>query len=196
MAKESKIYLFRDRKDYVKEISDDDVINVIGTKGSGKTASTMKYINDYNYIVVNCDRLYDLPENNVIEDKYLGEIKSMLKDKYGKIYDGKDFIKCYNDILKFASKKNKKLLIEGNVICDIKPVTSLKGTLIIKRTGIVKCFFRTLKRDYPIKYFLNQEIEKHGRIFGRCSRFKNIVNRRKKIFKDYHKIEKIINEFE
>ena len=54
--KESKIYLFKDRTDYVKELSSDDIVNIIGTKGSGKTTSSLKYINDDNYIVINCDR--------------------------------------------------------------------------------------------------------------------------------------------
>ena len=31
MSKESKLYLFRDRKDYIKKMTNDDVINVIGT---------------------------------------------------------------------------------------------------------------------------------------------------------------------
>lgn len=37
MKKNTKIYLLKDRSDYIKKLSDDDIINVIGTKGSGKT---------------------------------------------------------------------------------------------------------------------------------------------------------------
>ncbi|MDO4963357.1 MAG: hypothetical protein Q4E75_04590 [bacterium] len=194
MSKESKLYLFLDRKDYKKELSKDNVVNVIGTKGSGKTTSTLKYINDDNYIVINCDRLYEMPTDSDIEDSYLKEIRDILKHKYGKVLEGEEFIKCYNDILKFILDKNKKALIEGNVIYDIKPISSLKGTVIVKRTGIVKCFVRTIKRDYPISYFLNQEIEKHGKILGRFYRLKNIIKRRKNIFKIYHEIENIIDE--
>ena len=87
-------------------------------------------------------------------------------------------------------------MIEGNVIYDIKPISSLKGTVIVKRTGIVKCFIRTIKRDYPISYFLNQEIEKHGKILGKFYRLKNIIKRRKNIFKIYHEIENIIDELD
>ena len=196
MSKESNLYMIRDRKDYIKKLTDNDVINVIGTKGSGKTTSTLKYINDDDYIVVNCDRLYDMPTDKIVEDKFLIEIKDMLKKKYGKICEGETFINCYNDILYFIKKKDKKALIEGNVIYDIKPITSLKGIIIVKRTGIIKCFIRTIKRDYPIKYFLNQEIEKHGKLLGRFYRFKNIVKRRKNIFKIYHEIENIIDDLE
>ncbi len=196
MSKESNLYMIRDRKDYIKKLTDDDVINVIGTKGSGKTTSTLKYINDDDYIVVNCDRLYDMPTDKIVEDKFLIEIKDMLKKKYGKICEGETFINCYNDILDFIKKKDKKALIEGNVIYDIKPITLLKGTVIVKRTGIIKCYIRAIKRDYPIRYFLDQEIEKHGKLLGRFYRFKNIVKRRKNIFKIYHEIENIIEDLE
>lgn len=196
MANNSKLYLFKDRKDYVKKLTDDKVINVIGTKGSGKTMSTLKYLKDSDYIVVNCDRLLDMPIDDKNEDKYLFEIKEKLIKKYGKIKEGKDFINCYIDILNYIKSKNKKTLIEGNLINDINPITLLKGTIIIKRTGIIKCFIRTIKRDYPNKYFLNLEIEKHGKILGRFYRLKNIIKRRKNIFKTYHEIEKIIKELE
>ena len=53
-----------------------------------------------------------------------------------------------------------------------------------------------MKRDYPIKYFMNQEIEKHGKILGRFYRLKNIIKRRKNIFKIYHEIENIIDALE
>ena len=196
MSKESKLYLFIDRRDYIKKLTDDDVINVIGTKGSGKTTSTLKYIEDEDCIVINCDRLYEMPTDKVVDDKYLTEIKDLLKNKYGKICEGEEFINCYNGILDFIKRKNKKALIEGNVIYDIKPITLLKGTIIVKRTGIIKCFIRAVKRDYPIKYFLNQEIEKHGKILGRINRLKNIIKRRKNIFKIYHEIENIIDDLE
>ena len=54
----SKIYLFKDQEDYIKDLTDDNIINVIGTKGSGKTTSSLKYIDDDDYIVINCDRLF------------------------------------------------------------------------------------------------------------------------------------------
>ena len=81
MSKESKLYLFIDRRDYIKKLTDDDVINVIGTKGSGKTTSTLKYIEDEDCIVINCDRLYEMPTDKVVDDKYLTEIKDLLKNK-------------------------------------------------------------------------------------------------------------------
>ena len=63
MIQLSKIYLFKDQKDYIKDLTDDNIVNVIGTKGSGKTTSSLKYIDDDDYIVINCDRLFELPTN-------------------------------------------------------------------------------------------------------------------------------------
>ena len=48
MASQSKIYLLKNRKDYVKKLTDDKIINIIGTKGSGKTTSANKYIDNEN----------------------------------------------------------------------------------------------------------------------------------------------------
>lgn len=193
MIKESKIYYFIDRKDFVKNVNSDNVINIIGTKGSGKTTNTLKYIDNDDFIVVNCDKLLDMPIDDIFEDKFLSDIIKLLKDKYGNIPEGNEFLKCYNDIVDFCEKKNRKLLIEGNLLYDIDPITNLKGTVIVKRTGVLKCFFRTIKRDYPNKYFLDLEIKKHGKVLGRIVRLKNIIKRRKKIFKEVKIIESIID---
>lgn len=149
----SKLSLLIDKKDYIKRITEDDVVNIIGLKGSGKTTSVVEYLNDDSYIVVNCDALLELPENNRKEDKLLFEIRKKLFKKHGEIKTNKEFIDCYNDIVSYAKNKNKKLLIEGNLILEINPISKLKGTVIIKRTGIIKCFIRTIKRDILINIF-------------------------------------------
>lgn len=149
----SKLSLLIDKKDYIKRITEDDVVNIIGLKGSGKTTSVVEYLNDDSYIVVNCDALLELPENNRKEDKLLFEIRKKLFKKQGEIKTNKEFIDCYNDIVSYAKNKNKKLLIEGNLILEINPISKLKGTVIIKRTGIIKCFIRTIKRDILINIF-------------------------------------------
>ena len=149
----SKLSLLIDKKDYIKRITEDDVVNIIGLKGSGKTTSVVEYLNDDSYIVVNCDALLELPENNRKEDKLLFEIRKKLFKKHGEIKTNKEFIDCYNDIVSYAKNKNQKLLIEGNLILEINPISKLKGTVIIKRTGIIKCFIRTIKRDILINIF-------------------------------------------
>lgn len=189
----NKLYLFKDQDDYVKELTSDKVINVIGTKGSGKTTTSLKYIEDDDYIVVNLDSLFDSPGANE-KDPELPKIRDMLIKKYGYLQDGYDFINYYNDIVEYAKKKNKTLLIEGNSIEDLDP-KDLKGKIIVKRTGVFKSFKRSVKRDYKNEYFMNLEKEKH-KYFYKLSRLYKITKRRKKIFKQYKNIENVIDKIE
>ena len=186
----SKIYLFKDQEDFVKDFTDDNVINIIGTKGSGKTTSSLKYINDDNYIVVNLDGLFEAPED-AIRDSALSEVRNMLKEKYGSIKDDENFGNYYNDIINYVLGKNKKLLIEGNSISDLNP-SLLKGKLIIKRTGAIKSFIRAVKRDYKNSYYMSKEKEKH-KYFYKITRLHKVVKRRKKIFKEAKYFSKYID---
>ena len=185
----SKIYLFKDQEDYIKDLTDDNIINVIGTKGSGKTTSSLKYIDDDDYIVINCDRLFELPSTEK-EDKELANIRKMLNDKYGKLNMNDDFTNCYNDIVEYILNKNKKGLIEGNVIQNIDP-KQLKGKIIIKRTASYKSFKRAVKRDYQNEYFMNLEKEKHKYLY-KLTRLYKIRKRRKSVFKQAKDIEQIM----
>ena len=187
----SKIYLFKDQEDYIKDLTDDNIINVIGTKGSGKTTSSLKYIDDDDYVVINCDRLFELPSTEK-EDKELANIRKMLNDKYGKLNMNDDFTNCYNDIVEYILNKNKKGLIEGNVIQNIDP-KQLKGKIIIKRTASYKSFKRAVKRDYQNEYFMNLEKEKHKYLY-KLTRLYKIRKRRKSVFKQAKDIEQIMNK--
>lgn len=189
----SKIYLFKDQEDYIKKLTNDSIINIIGTKGSGKTTSSLKYLDNNDYIVINCDRLFELPSTEK-EDKELSKIKKSLQEKYGKLNIDGDFTDCYNDIINYILSKKKKGLIEGNVIQNVNP-KSLKGTIIIKRTGVYKSFRRAVKRDYKNEYFMNLEKEKHKYLY-KITRLYKIRKRRKNIFKQAKKIETILDNLE
>ncbi len=189
----NKIKLFKDQDDYVKELTKDNIINIIGNKGSGKTTTSLKYIADDEYIVVNCDRLFELPCNEK-EDKELSIIREILNKKYGKLEMDKDFTNCYNDIVDYILNKNKKGIIEGNVIQDINPKL-LKGKVVVKRTSSYKSFKRAVKRDYQNEYFMNLEKEKHKYLY-KITRLYKIRKRRRKIFKQTNDINKIIQELE
>ena len=184
---------FKDQDDFEITLTNDNVINIIGTKGSGKTTSSLKYIEDDNYIVVNCDRLLELPSDEK-EDIELSNIRNLLKKKYGEIKQGKDFINCYNDIIDYILNRGKKALIEGNIIQDIDP-TLLKGKIIIKRTGTFKSYRRAVKRDYKNKYFMELEKQKHKYLY-KLTRLYKISKRRKNVFKQAKDIEKIMNKLD
>lgn len=184
-----RISLFRDKEDYVKVLTNDNVVNVIGTKGSGKTTSTLNYLNSDNCIIINCDRLFELPSNEK-EDKELAKIRDLLKEKYETIKMDKEFIKYYNDIIDYVFSKKRKCIIEGNIIQNISPEL-LKGKIIVKRTSIIKSYIRSIKRDYKNKHFMKLEKEKHKYLY-KLTRLYKIAKRRGNILKQAKEIENII----
>lgn len=185
--------LLIDRPDYKKVITKDDVINVIGIKGSGKTTFSYKYVNNKEYIVINCDRLFS-NEESTFATKDTEVIKEMLLKKHQTIKVGANFINYYNEIINYIFKgKKKKVFIEGNALQDIKPVILLKGTVIVKKTAVFKCFIRAIKRDYKNQYFMNIETKKYGK-FGKFTRLVKITKRRLNIFQQSYEIDKIIEE--
>lgn len=188
-----KIRMFKDQEDYVKNLTDDEITNIIGTKGSGKTTESLKYINDDDYIVINCDRLLELPCDEK-EDKELAVIRELLKEKYGSIKEGENFVDCYNDIVDYIKNNNKKGLIEGNIIQDINPEL-LKGKIIVKRTAKFNSFKRAVKRDYKNEYFMQLEKEQHKHLY-KVTRFYKITKRRKSVFNQAKEIDEIIKKLE
>ena len=189
----NNLSMLKDKDDFVKELTKDDIINVVGTKGSGKTTLSLKYIDDDDYIVINTDKLFGLPSNDK-QDKELDTIRKMLIDKYKVIPNGEEFYKTYNDIIDYVKTKNKKVLIEGNSIIEMDP-KYIKGTIIIKRTAVLKSFKRAVKRDYNNEYFMNLEKEKHKYIY-KNTRLCKITKRRKSVFKDSKEINKIIDKYD
>lgn len=185
--------MFKDQEDYVKNLTDDEITNIIGTKGSGKTTESLKYINDDDYIVINCDRLLELPCDEK-EDKELAVIRELLKEKYGSIKEGENFVDCYNDIVDYIKNNNKKGLIEGNIIQDINPEL-LKGKIIVKRTAKFNSFKRAVKRDYKNEYFMQLEKEQHKHLY-KVTRFYKITKRRKSVFNQAKEIDGIIKKLE
>jgi len=189
----NKLYLFKDQEDYIKKVTEDPIINVIGTKGSGKTTSSLEYIEDSDTIVINCDRLFELPSTEK-EDKELTIIRDQLKKKYGKVMEGEEFSSCYLDIVDYILSKHKKGFIEGNVIQEISPLL-LKGTIIVKKTGVFKSYIRAVKRDYHNEYFMNLEKKEH-KYFYKLTRLYKISKRRKSVFLQAREIEKIMETLE
>ena len=186
-----KLYKYRDQDDYIKELSNDNVINIIGLKGSGKSTNSYKFLNDNKYLVINTDRLYDLPCED-INNNDIDKVKEFLINKYGEIKNNIVFKDYYNSIIEFSSLRNKILVIEGNSLLDMD-ISNLRGTLIVKRTAVKKCYKRAVKRDYNNKYFMEEEKKKHKYLY-RLTRYINISKRRKKIFKEAKDLEELLDK--
>ena len=184
---------FKDKDDYIINNSDDNIINIIGTKGSGKTTTSLKYISDKDYIVVNCDQLFNMPENIKLSEDLI-ELKKHLYELYGDLSKIEDFSKIYDSIINYIKDKGKIPIIEGNIIQDL-PISSIKGKIIIKRTSILKSYYRAVKRDYKNDYFMKLEKDSHKYLY-KFTRLKKISKRRLNIFKQAKNINEYIDSYE
>ncbi|MEI3508863.1 MAG: hypothetical protein V8R01_07205 [Bacilli bacterium] len=195
MKKEFKIYLFKDKEDYIKVITEDNIYNITGEKGSGKSYFGNMKDNDEKCAVIHLDPTFT-PEGSKYHD-YSSKIRKRLIDKYGEdLNPYKSFeSEYYDEIIEFLKSINKESYIEGGSISEIQNISKIVGTIVVKRTGVLKCFLRVLKRDYHNDYFMKISIEKHGRL-GKIYRFKDVIKRRKKIFTSYHQIEDFIERIE
>ena len=189
---EHKINLLKDKEDYKRELTKDKIFNITGEKGSGKTTFGSS-INEKESIVIHLDWVFDgKGEFDDKEENDSKKVREILLKKYKDLDIDKYFeSKYYDEIVNYIKKSKKTGYIEGNAIAEIKDISKIKGTIIVKRTPIIKCFIRVVKRDYKNPYF-----RKGLNRVGLIKRFFHVVKRRKKMFKSYKNIEKFIQQIE
>lgn len=139
------INLFKDKDDLIVEITDDDIINVTGSVGSGKSTFGRKYRNNPNYIIIGLDSLYNDNDPNTLNND-IKELRKILLNKYKTLKS--DEMLYYDDMVDFIQSRNKKGIIEGGHLMHLDNISNFKCTIIVKRTARFKCFYRSAYRDY------------------------------------------------
>ena len=155
---------FVDKEPYIKDITNDKVINITGESGSGKSTYTKKYLNDDKYIVIDTDEIIkDRPTDN----KNCIEFREFLKKKYNDSIPDicNEFSTIYNDILDYYKNTDKTLVIDSaqfrNLITK-KEINLLRGKIIIIRTSIEECYKRVINRWKEInKNYTEEELDKY-----------------------------------
>lgn len=138
------ISLTVDKKPYVKNMSNDPVINLTGESGSGKSFYAQQYLNDSNYIVIDTDDVFARFENSSGYNRVFGEY---LRNKYDILPDlFLDFDLCYQEVLEYFKDCGKTIVIDSALFKAMKDVTKLKGKLIVMRTSVNTCYERCLER--------------------------------------------------
>jgi hypothetical protein len=174
------ISMYIDKEPYIRELTNDKIINITGESGSGKTYYTSHYMNDDNYIVIDTDLIFgDKETNNVyclrLRDLFKGESNNILIT---------DFDNCYLKIINFFKDSDKTLVIDSAQYRNIKDYSILKGKLVILRTSINKCYERTLNRWKNINNDYTEE------------EFNKYAERKKGMFKWYRGINRFIENIE
>ena len=156
------ISLYIDKEPYIKEITDDNVINLTGQSGSGKTTYAKENFNTSEYLVVDTDDIFS--DNRFRNAEGISkEIGKYFRKKYQKLPTlSSDFDLIYREILEFTRKYNKTVVIDCAQFHCIKSVGNLKGKLIVIRTCIDTCYNRTIERFKEINpKYKEEELESY-----------------------------------
>lgn len=153
------INLYVDKEPYIKNITNDKVINITGESGSGKSYFSDKYIKDDNYIVIDTDVVFSgRPSDN----KESVELRTVFSDK-PKDYLITNFDDFYVKVLEYFKDSNKTIVIDSAQYRNIKDYSILKGQIIVMRTSIYTCYERVLDRwKNTTKDFNDEEFKKYS----------------------------------
>ena len=171
---------FIDKEPYVKNLTDDKVINITGESGSGKSYFSNKYINDDNYIVIDTDILFS---NQLSNNKECVQLREIFKDK-PKDYLFTNFDEFYLKVLNYFKNTNKTIVIDSAQYRNIKDYSILQGQIIVMRTSIETCYERVLNRWKNV----NQDYTKEE--------FQKYADKKSGMFKWYHNLNTFLKNIQ
>lgn len=172
------------KEPYIKQLTNDNVINLTGQSGSGKSTYAKENFNNDNYIIIDTDEIFsEISHKNATGiNKELGD---MFRSKYNELPNlGNDFDLIYQDILNYCKDKNKIIVIDCAQFHCIKDLSLLKGKMIIIRTAINTCYKRCIERFKTINPNATEE---------ELSRY---AEKKKKIFKWYEYSNEFIKKID
>ena len=140
------ISLYIDKESYIKDLTNDKIINLTGQSGSGKSTYANEHFNSSEYLIVDTDEVLSEHrfENSNGINKELGKY---FRSKYKVLPNcGDDFDLIYSEILDYCKNYDKTIVIDCAQFHCIKNINLLKGKIIIIRTCIDTCYDRTIKR--------------------------------------------------
>ena len=168
-----EISLYVSKEPYEKILTNDNIINLTGQSGSGKSYYAKKYFDSDQYEIIDTDdifsdkRFHDTSGIN----KELGNYFRNKYDVLPNLADNFDLI--YTDIVNYCKNQTKTIIIDCAQFHCVKNLNILRGKIIIMRTDIDTCYNRTIERwikhhtDRKIAY-TDEEFQKY------CERKKGI----------------------
>jgi len=174
------ISLYVNKDPYIKDITKDNIINITGESGSGKSYYTNKYLNDDNYIVIDTDLIFG---NKKTDNEECLRIREIFKDEPNDLLIT-DFDNCYLKILDYYKDSKKTLVIDSAQYRNIKDYSILKGKLIVMRTSINTCYERVLMRWKNLNQGYTEE------------EYLKYAERKKGMFKWYKALNKFLENIE
>lgn len=173
---------FIDKEPYIKTITNDNVINITGESGSGKSYFSYKYNNDNNYIIIDTDIVFS---DKKLDNKASVELRNIFNDK-PKDYLFTNFDEFYLKVLDYFKNSDKTIVIDSAQYRNLKDYSILKGKLIFMRTSIDTCYARSINRfKEKNTNYTNEELEKY------CNKKKGMYDWYKSLNEFIKKIDKL-----
>ena len=170
------------KEPYIKNITNDKIINLTGESGSGKSYYTNQYKDNDDYIIIDTDILFS---NQNTDNKYILELREILLSSFNQ--DLKSilipyFDECYKIILDYFKDTNKTIIIDSAQYRNLKDMSLLKGKVIVMRTCIDNCYKRCIerfKKKFPnaTEEEKNKYIEKKKSIYNWYKSLNNFIIR-------------------
>ena len=168
-----------DKEPYIKDITNDKIINLTGESGSGKSTYCEKYLKDDNYIVIDTDIVFSgMPSDN----KESVELRNVFNNK-SKDYLFTNFDEFYFKTLDYFKDSNKTIVIDSAQYRNIKDYSILKGQVIVMRTCVNTCYERTLNRWKSNNKYNEED-------------YKKFAERKKGMFKWYKSLNKFLDNID
>ena len=171
------------KEPYEKVLSNDNIINLTGQSGSGKSYYASKYFNTDEYLIIDTDEIFS--DKRFLEATGINkELGLMFREKYNPLPNlSDDFDLIYNEIIDYCKDYSKTIVIDCAQFHCVKDISALKGKIIIIRTDIDTCYNRTINRWI--------ENHKKNNLSYTEEKLKEYSDRKKSIYKWY----KYTNEF-
>ena len=131
---------------YIKQITSDNIINLTGQSGSGKSTYANKKFNTDEYLIIDTDEIFSDKRFN---DSFgiNRELGIMFREKYEVLPNlSDDFDLIYSEILNYCKDYDKTIVIDCAQFHCVEDINILKGKIIIIRTCIDTCYNRTISR--------------------------------------------------
>lgn len=177
------ITLDKDKKPYIKVLSNDKIINLTGQSGSGKSTYARNNYESDNYVIIDTDEIFSEKrfKNSSSLNKELG---LFFRKKYEVLPDlGNDFDTIYLDILDYCKDIDKTIVIDCAQFHCIKDISILKGVVIVIRTCINTCYNRCIERFKSTYNYTESELDAYK-------------EKKKKIYTWYHQTNDFIKKID
>lgn len=131
---------------YIKQLTNDNIINLTGQSGSGKSTFARENFSSLEYEIIDTDIVF----NDKMFEEASGLNKKLglyFRQKYKKVPSlNNDFDLIYTDIIKYCQSIDKTIIIDCAQFHSCKDIKILKGKIIILRTDVDTCYNRVISR--------------------------------------------------